>query len=166
MAVTGYKAAYIAALIGGNRFVWKCFERDDCLIEMLIGLEAQFWEYVKNDQMPPVDGSEASKKLLAERYPEVKCGETVELGEDGLSWILQYEKAAEQEKKITEVKNLAANKLKEMLKDCEIGVAGERKVIRRNINGERLNTGALKANEPEIYRKYLNQSSYRRLDVK
>ena len=43
MAVTGYKAAYIAVLIGGNNFKWKCVERDDELISMLIQLESDFW---------------------------------------------------------------------------------------------------------------------------
>jgi putative phage-type endonuclease len=166
MAVTGYNAAYIAALIGGNRFIRKCFERDDRVIEMLIKLERQFWAYVENDEMPPPDGSEASKKILAELYPEAKSGETVDLGEDGLSWVMQYEEASEQEKQLSEIKNLAANKLKEMLKDREIGLAGERKVIWRNIKSERLNTAALKEKEPEIYGKYLTDTSYRRFDVK
>ncbi len=69
MAVTGYKGAYIAALIGGNTFRWRFIERDEELIAMLIQLEADFWEYVKSETPPPLDGSEAAAKFLAERFP-------------------------------------------------------------------------------------------------
>ena len=42
MVVTGYRAAYIAVLIGGNTFKWKCVERDNELIAMLVQLESDF----------------------------------------------------------------------------------------------------------------------------
>lgn len=62
MAVTGYKGAYIAVLIGGNSFKWKFIERDEELITMLIKLESDFWAYVQNNTPPPIDGSEATAK--------------------------------------------------------------------------------------------------------
>ena len=43
MAVTGFRAAFIAVLIGGNTFKWKLVERDDELIDMLIPFESVFW---------------------------------------------------------------------------------------------------------------------------
>lgn len=68
MAVTGYKAAYIAVLIGGNTFKWKCIERDDELISRLIQLESDFWQHVQDGTPPPLDGSDASAKFLAEKF--------------------------------------------------------------------------------------------------
>ncbi len=47
MAVTGYRATYIAVLIGGNSFKWKLIERDEELISVLTELERKFWENVK-----------------------------------------------------------------------------------------------------------------------
>ena len=69
MSVTGCQAAYIAVLIGGNSFRWKLVERDDELISMLVSLEEAFWNHVRNGTPPPLDGSEASAKFLAERFP-------------------------------------------------------------------------------------------------
>ena len=56
MSVTGYKGAYIAALIGGNSFKWKFVERDEELISMLIELESDFWNHVQDLTPPPLDG--------------------------------------------------------------------------------------------------------------
>jgi len=69
MAVTGYKGAYIAVLIGGNTFRWKFIERDDELIDIIIRLEGEFWEKVQSNIPPALDGSEASAKFLGERFP-------------------------------------------------------------------------------------------------
>ena len=53
MAVTGYKAAYIAVLIGGNTFRWKLVERDEELISKLVELEADFWNHVNCWRLSP-----------------------------------------------------------------------------------------------------------------
>jgi len=62
MAVTGLNFAYIAVLIGGNKFLWKYIERDEGTIDLLIQLEARFWKYVQSNTPPPIDGSKASKR--------------------------------------------------------------------------------------------------------
>ena len=69
MAVTGYKAAYIAVLIGGNTFRWRLIERDDKLISMLIPFETIFWKHVQGGTPPPLDGSDASAKFLVHQFP-------------------------------------------------------------------------------------------------
>ena len=69
MAVTGYQGAYIAVLIGGNAFRWKFVGRDEELIAMLISLEDDFWRHVQNGTPPALDGSNASARFLAERFP-------------------------------------------------------------------------------------------------
>ena len=69
MAVTGYQGAYIAVLIGGNTFRWRFVERDEELIAMLISLEEDFWRHVQDGTPPALDGSNASARFLAERFP-------------------------------------------------------------------------------------------------
>ena len=63
LSVTGYKGAYIAVLIGGNKFCWKFVERDDELISMLVELEADFWNHVQDGTPPPLDGSDEGVHL-------------------------------------------------------------------------------------------------------
>lgn len=95
MAVTGFKAAYVAVLIGGNSFRWRLIERDDEIIEMLIKLESGFWQYVKNDTPPPVDGSEACAKFLAERFAECKKAQ-VQLPDEAAEIIQKYKAVSAQ----------------------------------------------------------------------
>ena len=44
MAVTGAKKTYIAALVGGNHFVYHVVERDEVMIAKIIAMEKHFWE--------------------------------------------------------------------------------------------------------------------------
>ena len=166
MAVTGYKGAYIAALIGGNRFIWKFIPREEQVIELLIKLEERFWKYVQDKEIPPLDGSEASKQLLAKLYPEAEETKSVELPEEALLLIDLYEKSAVEEKQITERKEEAANKLKAMLTDAETGIVGGRIVMWKNVRSEKLNSKELKINEPELYNDYAYISAYRKFGVK
>ena len=93
MAVTGYKAAYIAVLIGGNTFRWKFVERDAELISMLIELESDFWNHVENSTPPPLDGSDASKRFLAERFPDSVPKSLIALPDTAADLLAQYDEA-------------------------------------------------------------------------
>lgn len=166
MAVTGHQGAYIAALIGGNRFVWKFIPRDEKVIELLIKLEERFWKYVEDNEIPPLDGSEASKQLLTKLYPEAEDTRTIELPEEALLQIQIYEEAGMEEKKISERKEEAANKLKAMLMDAETGTIRDREVIWKNIRSERFDSKQLKINEPELYQDYSYTTTYRKFSIK
>ena len=124
MAVTGFKVAYIAVLIGGNTFRWLLVERDDELIAMLIQLEEEFWDSVKNDTPPPLDGSEATANFLAEKFADSQKSQ-ITLPDEAAELIQKYEAASEQLIAITEQKQLAENLLKEMLGENEVGIIGK-----------------------------------------
>lgn len=165
MAITGFKAAYIAVLIGGNTFRWQLVERDEELISMLVQLEAEFWDHVKNDTPPPLDGSEATAKFLAEKFSESKKSQ-ITLPDEAAELIRTYEAACEQLNAITEQKQLAENLLKEMLGENEVGIIGENIVTWKSITQERLDTKALRYDNPTLYRKYASTTNYRRFSVK
>lgn len=166
MAVTGYQGTYIAVLIGGNTFRWKFVERDEELIAMLIQLEGDFWNHVQIMTPPPLDGSEASAKFLSERFPDSLPASRIDLPEDANALIVQYDNACEELKRITEHKQEAENRLKQMLGKNETGVAGERIITWKNISQERLDSKTLKSEHPTLYKKYVNQVSYRRFAIK
>lgn len=166
MAVTGYSGAYIAALIGGNRFIWKFVDRDEKVIELLIKLEEQFWHYVEDGEIPPIDGSEASTNLLTRLYPEAEEEKTILLPDEALEFISDYEEAVEEEKRISGKKEEAANKLKAMLESAESGRVMERIVIWKNIRSERFNSKELKQREPELYKDYSYTTTYRKFSIK
>ena len=165
MAVTGFYAAYIAVLIGGNTFKWKLIERDDELIKMLIGLEAGFWKHVTDMTPPPLDGSDACEKYLAEKFSDSIPSSRIDLPFRAAELIAQYDAACSQLETLTEQKKQAENLLKEMLGENEYGVSDKRIVSWKNVSQERLDSKTLKAEHPALYKKYTNKTSYRRFAI-
>ncbi len=166
MSVTGYKKTYISALIGGNSFVYKCIERDDELIDMIITLEKQFWYCVINDTPPSIDGSEACTNLMSKLYPTADPNKTITLSTDADILINQYNEAKYQEEIYSSLKDEAINKLKNMLGDNEIGLTQNNIISWKNILTERLDSKRLRLELPEIYSSYLSSSSSRRFNIK
>lgn len=166
MAVTGYRGAYIAVLIGGNTFRWKFVERDEEMISMLIELERNFWNYVQNNTPPLLDGSDASARFLAERFPDSVPKSQITLPDTAAELLEQYDTACEQLNIATEKKQYAENLLKEMMGNNEIGTAGDRVITWKSIVQERLDSKTLKAEHPALCQKYTTKTSYRRFTVK
>ncbi len=166
MSVTGYAGAYIAVLIGGNTFKWKFIERDEELISMLIELEADFWKHVEEMTPPPLDGSDASAKFLAGRFPSSTPQSHIALPDTAVYLLAQYDDACEQLEAITEQKQKAENLLKEMMGANEVGTAGDRVITWKSVSQERLDSKTLKAEHPTLYKKYTNKTSYRRFTIK
>ena len=166
MAVTGYAGAYIAVLIGGNTFRWKFVERDEELISMLIELETDFWNHVQDCTPPPLDGSDASAKFLAQRFPSSTPKSHITLPDTAADLLSEYDEACAQLEIVTEKKQKAENLLKEMMGENEVGTAGGRVVTWKSVAQERLDSKTLKAEHPTLYKKYANKSSYRRFTIK
>ena len=166
MAVTGYAGTYIAVLIGGNTFKWRFVERDEELISMLIELESAFWNHVRDSTPPPLDGSDASAKFLAERFHDSIPKSHITLPDPAADLLSQYDEACEQLEIVTERKQKAENLLKEMMGENEVGTTGDRIVTWKSVSQERLDSKTLKAEHPALYKKYANKSSYRRFTIK
>ena len=166
MAVTGYSAWWIAVLIGGNRFMYKRIERDEEIIRNLIKIESDFWHNHVLKQIPPdPDGSPASTELVKQLYPDSN-GLEVDLPSAVERWIQQYEQAAEEEKAAAERKEEAANNIKMLLGEYEIGLYRDWRITWRKVSSSRLDTKRLKTEMPDIYTKYANQTSVRRFEIR
>lgn len=166
MAVTGYKGTYIAVLIGGNTFKWKFVERDEEIIAMLVNLEADFWDHVTSLTPPPIDGTDACAKFIAERYSDSVSGSRVDLQDKAERLLLEYDEAAELLNAATERKQKAENQLKELLGANEVGICGNRIISWKTTVQERLDSKLLKSEQPELFKQYLNQISFRKFTVK
>jgi putative phage-type endonuclease len=167
MAVTGYRKWWIAVLIGGNRFVHKCVERDDTIIDYLIQIESDFWNNHVLKRIPPAfDGSPASTELLSTLYPTSRPGTAIELPPDAEMWLERYEEALADEKEAAERKEEAANQLKALLGENEVGWIGSRKVTWKTVTSQRFDTKAFKEQYPDLYEKFAKPSESRRFTVK
>lgn len=165
MAVTGAKKTYIAALVGGNKFYWHEIKRDDEMIEKIIAMEKYFWEvYVLGGMEPVPDGSESTTKYFNEKFKNSN-GETIELPEEVISVCDEYERISEQIKALENEKNAMGNQIKGYMKEAEIGIVGDRRILWQLISKSSIDTKRLKAEKPDIYADYLQQSRYRRLSV-
>lgn len=165
MAVTGAKKTYIAALVGGNHFVYHVVERDEVMIAKIIAMEKYFWEtHVIGGAEPIPDGSEATTNYFNSKFSESN-GEIIELPEEALAICEEYERLSEQLKELETAKSAAANQLKSYLKEAEAGTVGDRKIVWKQIFKSSLDQKRLKEEKPDIYNGYVTQSSYRRLSV-
>ena len=166
LCVTGYSGAYIATLIGGNTFQWKFVERDEEIISILIKYERDFWAHVQDDVPPALDGSEACAKFLSQQYPHSIPLSKAILPDNAADLIRQYSEADEQLDALTKQKQKAANLLKQMLGENEMGIVGDDYIKWLTVSQERFNAKLLQAEQPEIYAKYTVKSSHRRFTIK
>ncbi len=166
MAVLDYPLWYVAVLIGGQEFRYYAVQRNDEYIRELIKAETDFWRQVVEKVPPPLDGSPASSELMKRLYPEAVAGKEIELPFEAFELIQQYEEACREEKRILEIKEEAANKLKHMLGDAELGQIYDRQVVWKNVATKRLDTKALQAEFPEIYERFAKDTLYRRFAIK
>lgn len=165
MAVTGFDKTYIACLLGGNKFIYKLIERDENIISMIIQLEYDFWKCVVDNVPPTIDGSDSCTELMDRLYPSSNTNNIV-LPDEAIDIIDQYNSYKEQEKYFSVLKDEAANKLKNMLGDNEIGKIDNFTVSWKNVLTERLDTKKLKAKVPDVYEKFTTQSTFRRFTIK
>ena len=165
MAVTGAKKTYIAALVGGNSFFYHVVYRDEELISLIIKMEKRFWEEnVLQNIEPMADGSQATTEFINQKYG-VSNGNSIELPQEALLLCQQYDQISEKMDVLKEQKEKVTNQLKNYLKDNEIGVVGERKVIWKQITTTQFDKKRLEKERKEIYDEYVTKSQYRRLSV-
>ncbi len=166
MAVTGYRGWWIAALIGGNKFVYKYIERDDVIISALIELESQFWDLVEKRTPPPMDGTDSAVNVLKLLYPESKANTAINLPNEAAELVEIREALKVQIKELDMRLAETENKLKAMLGESETGRIGDYLVTWKTFVSNRVNTKKLKDEHLDIYRECCKESSYRRFDVK
>ena len=157
LAVTGQRAADVAVLLGGHELQVHRIERDEVMIEQLITLERQFWDYVEKDIPPPADGSDSADQALRMLFPQ-DDGETLDLSHDaGLSQafadLQQVRKTLDEAKK-------AELRLKHRLQQA-MGTATLATFPSGSLSWKqtapvkRLDTKALQQDHPELVAAYL-----------
>lgn len=167
MAVTGYQAWHIAVLIGGNKFIHKKIERDEELIQYLIGIEKDFWVNHVLAEVPPVfDGSDASSELLKALYPQSEPLSEIQLSNDVDQMLDAMDQLAEDIKVATSQKKEYENQIKNIMSENEKGITLNRVVTWKSYDTNRIDSKRLKAEQPDLYKKYTNTTTARKFIVK
>lgn len=167
LGVTGYQRGWIAALVGGQRYVEVEIQRDDEVIAHLQALALEFWQHVETGTPPPMDGSDASADLLQRLYPESEPDKQTLLPLEAEELLRQYQEAKAEEAAAGRRRQEAENRIKALLGDAEVGlIAGEPAVIWKTIRSQRIDTKRLRSERPDIYQMYAAESVSRRFSVK
>ena len=165
LCVTGVSKAYVAVLIGGNTFRIYEVDADPEIQQMLIAVEKNFWNMVTNIIRPDIDGSDAAKDLLDQIY-HGGIGEEVVLPEEAAEWIDAFVEASAEEDNAKAKKQEASNHLKDIMGDYDNAFCNGHKISWKTVKSERLDTKALKDQEPDVYAKYVKSSTSRRFILK
>lgn len=161
--------AYIAVLIGGQKFVWKKIERDQELIDIIQERLVEFWEVnVKQGIAPAIDGSNATEDYIKERYAHSESGKEITL-KKSIDGLIEKRTELQETKKIVEesIKEID-NQLKTELgeQDAEIGISPKFVISWKPIETTRINSKKIKKEAPELYEQYSSTSLSRRLSIK
>ena len=161
--------AYIAVLVGGQKFQWKRIERDQELIDLIQERLIAFWEVnVKQNVAPPIDGSQSATDFLKERYANSESGKEITLASSFDETIALLNEAKAAKKTVEETISLYENQIKLALgeADAEIGITPTNLIYWNPVTTNRLDTKTLQKEQPDIYEQYLNASQSRRLTIK
>ncbi|SFB90232.1 putative phage-type endonuclease [Alkalibacterium subtropicum] len=161
--------AYIAVLIGGQKFVWKKIERDQELIDIIQKQLVEFWEVNVKQMIPPaIDGSQSTEDYIKERYAKSEPGKEIALKKDIDDLLDQREELQETKKVVeTSIKEID-NMIKVQLGDqeAEVGIAPRHIVTWRPIESTRIDSKRIKKEAPELFDKYSKVSSYKKFTIK
>ncbi len=164
LSVTGAKRWYICVLdLSSGKVSIILIERVESEITALEEMEERFWkEHIEKRVCPAPNGMERCDEIIAEKYPQAdEDAPTVDL----MGYSKQLERLAilktEIKEKETE-KGAIEQELKEALGTAPMGEYGIYKVSYKNSFSMRLDTKRLKAEMPDIYEKYANESSTRK----
>ena len=165
LEVCGMDKAYIAALIGGNKFIFHTIYRDDELIRNLISREKEFWEgCVLTGTEPVMDDSDATRDYLNQKYSDPIEG-SIQLQEDMKSVLAEYQDVDCKIKELEKQKTGFANQIKAAMGEYETGEVDGTVVSWKKISRESLDSKRLRKEQPEVFAKYTSVSSYRKLSI-
>ncbi len=162
--VTGFKKAYVCALVGGNSFYYHEIYRDEEYIKDLVAKEKAFWDCIQKKILPALDGSQATVDYINQTYP-TSNQKDMELPFGAEQLITSYLDVEASIKTLTTQKNALANQLKDMMKENEKGYAGDHIVKWTTITKQSLDTTKVKEALGNDYDDYLQTSSYRKFSV-
>ena len=165
LEVCGMDKAYIAALIGGNKFVFHTIYRDEELIRNLVSREKEFWEgCVLTGTEPVMDDSDATRESLNQKYSDPIEG-SIQLRENMKSVLAEYQDVDCKVKELEKQKIGLANQIKAAMGEYETGELDGTVVSWKKISRESLDSKRLRKEQPEVFAEYTSVSSYRKLSI-
>ncbi|EAF4150302.1 hypothetical protein CW373_10195 [Listeria monocytogenes] len=166
LAVTGKSKAYVAVLIGGNKFIWKEIERDEELINQIIAFELDFWETnIKGHVAPTLDGSSAAEKYLKDRFAKSEDKQII-LPKTFNEYLTERANLERDIKLLETRKKEIDNNIKGHMESAEKALSDNYEVSWKSMTSKRVDTKKLKEKFSDIYLTVLMESHSRKFTVK
>jgi len=161
LAVFGLERVHFACLIGGQQLRIAEVERNEALIEDLAEIESVFWRNVLARQPPEVGAADVG--VLKSRW-QPKAGKTIEVPATFIPALKVRSQRKRQILKLTEDIDQIDAELMAFMGDAEEATVANRGVIAtwKASTLHRIDTKALKAEEPEIAAKFSKTTASRR----
>lgn len=159
MATLELERMYVAVLIGGQDFRWFWIKRDETMIDNLIKREAEFWQRVQDGE-PPDPQSDADLAIL---YP-TDNGQAIDASPAMLDALTFIDTTKAKIKRLdSEVKDRTFELKKMIGENAEIvlGENGDKVATWKSHETNRLDAKKLRAEEPEIAKRYTTTSTVR-----
>ena len=167
--VLNKKKAYIACLIGGNKFVWKEIQRDDELIERMTEKLVDFWEnHVLTDTPPEVDAQKSTTEFINKMYGKDYHDHSIELNAQQIQDLKDLKELKKYESDIKAQINGIENRIKNALGQSEatFGNSMEYRVSWKPFSRVTVDSKLLKSKYPEVYENVTKKSESKRFTVK
>jgi len=166
LAVTGADKAYIAVLIGNQKFVYKEIKRDEKIIYDIIKKEVYFWQnFVEKNEMP-MQVTKNDADALYELFPLAEPDSEIELSDSAAQLFETRQSLLADKKHIAGLLDKMDNEIKALLKDKEVGRVGNWIATWKAQISKRLDTKAVREKHPDICDKFLKETKSRVLRVR
>lgn len=163
IAYLGATHGYLAVDIGGDEFRNYRIERDDRLIAHMLAKGTEFWHLVET-KTPPAPTSSAEANLVWSTH---EPGEYLEADGQAQALLRAIAEHKAEEKRRAELREKLELELKSMLQHREGLKLGDRVLCTwKTQESARVDTAALKREQPALAAKYLKVSTTRVLRVK
>ncbi len=163
IAFLGVPYGYLAVDIGGDEFRHYRIERDDALIAHMLAKGAEFWRLVET-RTPPAPTTTAEANLVWRRH---EPGEWLEADGHVQAILRAIAEHKAEEKSRGELRERLELQLKMLLEHREGVRQGDRVLCTwKTQESERIDTKALRKEQPQIAVRYLKTSTTRVLRVK
>ena len=164
MAITGKQRWYLAVLIGNREFKTFTLERDEDEIDALMEQEKAFWALVESDTPPGVDGTKPTTETIKTLYADSN-DEVVDLyghKED----LALYLALNEQIKELEQLRDEAANKVKDFMGDAGSGECESHRVSWKSSTRRTFDAKRFAEEHPDVdLTGYYNESKSRTFRV-
>lgn len=165
--ILGLERGYFACLVGGNKFyVYPVFRNDDLINEVMLPAAKKFWNEnvlaLKEPEMQSVDTEFANQT-----YSDVVKNSELVMEDDTANDLAETVfNCKRQIKELTSIMEEAQNKLKDRLKENEIGYTKDYTIKWSPRSQKRVDNDKLKKEYPEVYQEVLKTISFRAMSVK